>query len=70
MQVSSIAAGRFNEDDADTLFIGTSTDLLAYDVEKNRDLFYKDVCCQCQCCMHQSICIITRVEDEVDVMTS
>jgi Bardet-Biedl syndrome 2 protein len=43
-KVSSLAAGKFKESEkADTLVIGTQTSLLAYNVEKNSDIFYKDV---------------------------
>ena len=44
LQVSSLVAGQLESGAGDALFIGTSTDLHAYDVDKNRDLFYKDVC--------------------------
>jgi Bardet-Biedl syndrome 2 protein len=43
VQVSALAAGRLQRQKKDTLFVGTSTDLLAYDVERNRDVFFKDV---------------------------
>ena len=42
-QVSTVAAGQLNPSGCDMLFVGTQTNLLAYDVEKNSDLFYKDV---------------------------
>jgi Bardet-Biedl syndrome 2 protein len=29
--------------DHDVLFVGTGTSLMAYDVERNADVFYKDV---------------------------
>ena len=42
--VSAIQAGQLNADsDHDVLVVGTQTNLLAYDVENNSDLFYKDV---------------------------
>ena len=31
--------------DRDILLVGTQTNLLAYDIEENRDLFYKEVWC-------------------------
>ncbi|KAK3738831.1 hypothetical protein QZH41_011043 [Actinostola sp. cb2023] len=42
-QVSSVAVGRLTTTNCDTLLVGTPTNLLAYDVENNSDLFYKDV---------------------------
>lgn len=42
-QVSAVAAGQLNDSGCDTLLIGTPTNFLAYDVENNSDLFYKDV---------------------------
>ena len=43
-QVSSVCAGRLNPSAAnDILAVGTQTNLLAYDVDNNSDLFYKDV---------------------------
>ena len=39
-----MASGSVGGGSNDTLFIGSATDLLAYDVHKNKDLFYKDVC--------------------------
>jgi Bardet-Biedl syndrome 2 protein len=42
--VTSLAAGRFDDSNqSDSLLVGTSTNLLAYDVNNNVDLFYKDV---------------------------
>ena len=42
--VSSITAGQLNVNSQnDVLVVGTQTNLLAYDVENNSDLFYKDV---------------------------
>ena len=42
--VSSITAGQLNiNSQNDVLVVGTQTNLLAYDVENNSDLFYKDV---------------------------
>lgn len=43
-QVSAVATGQLNPNGCDTLLVGTQTNLLAYDVEKNSDLFYKEVC--------------------------
>ena len=43
-QILSLTAGRLNDAvNRDTLVIGTPTNLLAYDVENNSDIFYKDV---------------------------
>ena len=42
-QVSAVAAGQLNTSGRDTLLVGTPTNILAYDVENNSDLFYKDV---------------------------
>ena len=42
--VSCITAGQLNVNSQnDVLVVGTQTNLLAYDVENNSDLFYKDV---------------------------
>lgn len=41
-QVSSVCAGSLNGKN-DILAIGTQTNILAYDVNNNSDLFYKDV---------------------------
>ncbi|XP_052802145.1 Bardet-Biedl syndrome 2 protein homolog [Mya arenaria] len=42
-QVSSVCAGRLNPGvPNDVLAVGTQTNLMAYDIEKNRDLFYKE----------------------------
>ncbi|RMX50842.1 hypothetical protein pdam_00003138 [Pocillopora damicornis] len=42
-QVSAVAAGPLNTSGCDTLLVGTPTNFLAYDVENNSDLFYKDI---------------------------
>ena len=44
--ISSITAGCLNpaKHSHDNLIVGTQTNLLAYNVEDNSDLFYKDVC--------------------------
>lgn len=42
-QVSAVAAGPLNSSGCDTLLVGTPTNFLAYDVENNSDLFYKDI---------------------------
>ena len=42
-QVSSISCGSLVDSSRDMLFVGTPTNLLAYDVENNSDLFYKEV---------------------------
>ena len=42
--VSSLTSGRLNEQDKnESLVMGLHTDILAYDVEKNREIFFKDV---------------------------
>ncbi|XP_046985484.1 Bardet-Biedl syndrome 2 protein homolog isoform X1 [Schistocerca americana] len=42
--VTAICAGRLDPSkDCDILLVGTATNLLAYDVERNMDLFYKEV---------------------------
>ncbi|XP_069693259.1 BBSome complex member BBS2-like [Periplaneta americana] len=42
--VTSICAGNLNPtEERDTLVVGTPTNLLAYDVENNSDIFYKEV---------------------------
>ena len=43
-QVSAVCAGKLNPNlQNDVLAVGTQTNLMVYDVEKNTDLFYKDV---------------------------
>jgi Bardet-Biedl syndrome 2 protein len=43
-QVISVATGRLDENsEKDSLLVGTATNLMAYDVDRNADLFYKDV---------------------------
>lgn len=43
-KVSALTTGKFlDADDGDTLVVGTQASLLAYNVEKNSDIFYKDV---------------------------
>jgi len=41
--VSSLTSGRLLPDGKDSLIVGLHTDLLAYDVERNREIFFKDV---------------------------
>lgn len=42
--ISALCVGKFQDTDAgDTLVVGTQASVLAYDVEKNSDIFYKDV---------------------------
>jgi Bardet-Biedl syndrome 2 protein len=44
--VLSICAGNLNvAEERDTLVVGTPTNLLAYDVENNTDIFYKEAGC-------------------------
>lgn len=43
--ITAIGAGKLGPNtNNDTLFIGSQTNLLAYNVENNSELFYKDVC--------------------------
>ena len=43
-EVTALSAGRLRESEKrDTLFVGSGTSLLAYDVEGNEDLFYREV---------------------------
>ena len=42
--LTSLVAGRLHPQlDYDLLMVGSQTNLLAYDIEKNKELFYKDV---------------------------
>ncbi len=41
--VSAVCTGSLDDKKRDILFVGTPTNLLAYDVQDNSDLFYKDV---------------------------
>lgn len=42
--ITAVAAGRLNPElNRDVLVIGSQTNILAYDVETNSELFYKDV---------------------------
>ena len=43
--MSAVATGQLNSSGCDTLLVGTPTNFLAYDVENNSDLFYRDVSC-------------------------
>lgn len=67
-QVTSLAAAVIDgemtlnaEQPWDVLFVGTQTNLLAYNVEQNTDLFYKDVSA-CMLCAHVSVwlCVLSR----------
>ena len=43
-EVTALAAGKLSDDaERDTLFVGSGTSLLAYDVKENQDLFYREV---------------------------
>ena len=43
-RVTALAAGKLDDSlSSDALLVGTPTNLLAYDPERNADLFYKDV---------------------------
>lgn len=39
----ALCTGRFNEDERDILLIGTASHVLAYHIEDNSDIFYKEV---------------------------
>lgn len=42
--VTSLSTGQLNANKkSDTLLVGTKTNILAYDVDNNMDLFYKEV---------------------------
>ncbi len=42
--ITALCAGKMDDDgDQDVLMVGSQTHLLAYDVNKNADLFYKEV---------------------------
>jgi len=43
VQVKSLCIGRLGEDERDTLLIGTISHVLAYRIEDNADVFYKEV---------------------------
>lgn len=42
-EVKSLCTGRLGEDERDTLLVGTITHVLAYHVEDNADVFYKEM---------------------------
>ena len=43
-RITALTVGRLDsKSNRDTLLIGTPTNLLAYDVERNADVFHKDV---------------------------
>ena len=41
--ITALAAGCLTPGEKDLLFVGTPNNLLAYDVENNQDVFYKEV---------------------------
>ena len=41
--ITSLSSGCLVDGGKDLLFVGTANNLLAYDVENNQDVFYKDV---------------------------
>lgn len=50
-QVTALAAGRLDEAaDRDTLLVGMQTNLLAYDVDNNADVYYKASELTCEEC--------------------
>ena len=42
-QVSAVCAGQLGGSENDVLVVGTPTNLLAYNIQDNSDVFYKDV---------------------------
>jgi Bardet-Biedl syndrome 2 protein len=42
-QIKGLAAGSLAADDKDVLMVGTAHELLAYDVQRNADIFHKDM---------------------------
>ncbi|XP_011501938.1 PREDICTED: Bardet-Biedl syndrome 2 protein homolog [Ceratosolen solmsi marchali] len=42
-EVTALHTGRLGEDGRDVFFVGTSTHILAYQIEDNADLFYKEL---------------------------
>ncbi|XP_076230796.1 BBSome complex member BBS2 [Calliopsis andreniformis] len=42
-EITALCTGRLNEDERDILLIGTATHVLAYHVEDNSDIFYKEM---------------------------
>ena len=42
-QVSAVCAGKLGGSENDVLVVGTPTNLLAYNIQDNSDVFYKDV---------------------------
>lgn len=63
-RVTAVAAGNMDplRSSHDTLLIGTPTNLLAYDVERNADLFYKEVA------DGVNVLAVGRVGDSPDVL--
>ena len=43
VQITALCTGRFADDERDVLLVGTTTHVLAYRVEDNADIFYKEV---------------------------
>lgn len=58
--VSAITAGVLTQArHGDTLVVGTPTNVLAYDVQNNADVFYKDVCVPFYCwCVVRALCCL------------
>ncbi|XP_054004595.1 Bardet-Biedl syndrome 2 protein homolog [Hylaeus anthracinus] len=42
-EITALCTGRLNEDERDVLLIGTPTHVLAYHIEDNSDIFYKEM---------------------------
>ncbi|KZC07707.1 PREDICTED: Bardet-Biedl syndrome 2 protein homolog [Dufourea novaeangliae] len=42
-EITALCTGRFNDDERDVLLIGTASHVLAYHIEDNSDIFYKEM---------------------------
>lgn len=61
--VTSLACGRLDEQlERDLLVIGTSTNIIAHDVDRNVDLFFKEVrdCCAFVIRIHSRFSLASR----------
>lgn len=43
--MTALCTGHLGDDERDVLLVGTTTHIMAYSVEDNTDLFYKEVVC-------------------------
>ncbi|XP_043251138.1 Bardet-Biedl syndrome 2 protein homolog [Colletes gigas] len=50
-EITALCTGRLNEDERDVLLIGTATHVLAYHIEDNADMFYKEMSDGARCIM-------------------